>query len=513
MSRLADYIAKGNLNEDNKDYISNTLKQKKYIIDRKDMDYVSVFPELLLVSLENDFYKTCDILSLNYRFYDLFSDKFVNLLSDQQIIRLNKSMLDKDDNYTEHVDYYVKDRMNNYLINKIGGTDEEFIKACSDCNYSLSSLPEGIVCEKGFLSKVFYDDKEVNFVLSEIHSNKPYTRENELKLLEYLNSDFKTLEEHLVSIGDKKRNAMSILEVMALEYYGKKVLKENLVDDNYSINAFIYSEDSRGAHSDSTRHIYISDYNCSVKSLLHTLHHECSHAIMHRIVYDGDVTMDEDIEVYSKDLVLRDLLGEEYYKDNYNVISYEFDADFRAYSLDSKLFKNKKSFNYKVNDLYERMMEKDIEYAEKNIMYNKSLYREYNGKLYSLDELFLKVMNEQDNTTIMNIITGHPALIEYEPVEINDRLVLEEVEFDKLVETALKCESMMSKKIYFKIIEKKCRLDNKNAVKNFNFLIENYFENEEIKGLIFKIKETLKAEKLQKYRMEKGGNKNAKVSR
>lgn len=276
--------------------------------------------------------------------------------------------------------------------------------------------------EPGFLTKIYGSENIERFVREKIHGDK-YDSGVEQNLLKLLDSELETVEDYILTIKDKQRYELSLLEVFAFELYTKKIISVNGIDKNVDIDMF---QPSRGVDNGSTgnRGTYIKINNNAddqrVSNMLHTIHHEVSHCVLFNTLENGDLEkqfeLDEDIVKYCKDKIILDVLhmyneGEAYLKENYSNISYEFDADFRALSMHSKLFRTKGELDLKAEEIYSKYPQKDVEYAYiKQLAYDNGDERIYEGETYTLDEFFENVMNTLPKSQAKEIYDRYPAI-------------------------------------------------------------------------------------------------------
>lgn len=274
----------------------------------------------------------------------------------------------------------------------------------------------------GFLKGIYGSENIERFIREKVHGEK-YNPAVEKNLLILLGSNADTIEDYILTIKDKQRYELSLLEIYTLEYYTKKIIAANGIDKNIDINMF---EHSRGVDNGSagSRGNYIKINNNAdnqkVSNILHTIHHETSHCVVFNMLENESLEkqfeLDEDIAKYCKDKIILDVLhmyneGEEYLKENYSNISYEFDADFRALSMHSKLFRTTGEIDLKAEEIYSKYPQKDVEYAYiKQLSYDNGDERIYEGETYSLDEFFENVMNTLPKSQAKEIYDRYPAI-------------------------------------------------------------------------------------------------------
>ena len=255
--------------------------------------------------------------------------------------------------------------------------------------YVIEAFNKGILPMSFISSSYFSNDEimnrlninsDVKKILKKISSKfYKYDKEDEKTLLKILNKN--TLQEVLISIEDKSRRKLSIEEVLSLELFGIKTLQENDLD--YRLDLFGYSDDYDELGSENNEDYFIELYNGhnrTVYELVKTMYHEINHALQFRHVMEADFFEDEDILEYAKDDILK-MRFDNYYKDNYNSISYEYDTDIKAGMLTDALFGD-----FSINDSY-------LACINFNSKYSKSMLRDlkeggYNFQNKSLDFIF-----------------------------------------------------------------------------------------------------------------------------
>lgn len=274
----------------------------------------------------------------------------------------------------------------------------------------------------GFLKGIYGNENIERFIREKVHGEK-YNPTVEKNLLILLGSNADNIEDHILTIKDKQRYELSLLDIYALEYYTKKIIAATGINRNVNIDMFKHSKGvNNGAAG--TRGSYINIHNNEddqrVSNILKTIHHESAHCIVFNMMESGTLEdqyqLDEDIGNYCKDKVLLTILynhneGEEYEKENYNNFSYEFDADFRSLLMQNKLYKKQDEFNLRVEEVYSKFPERDVEKIYmNNFMFFDSNVRRYDGEDYTLDELFENIMNAVPYSEARAIYEQYPTI-------------------------------------------------------------------------------------------------------
>lgn len=309
------------------------------------------------------------------------------------------------------------------------------------------------------LTEVIEDVELVSFLCDYIHQSyhPMYTEKHENKLLGLLKTDAKSLEEYIYSIKDKKN--ITLIEAFAIEYYGKKTLAKYGKEETRIINLFgfeEFSDQSFGKYNSRTKNITIyTQRSCqSVKEILETLHHELAHSIQFDLVKAGDIDIDDDIDLYSKDIILKNELPL-YYKNNYWSISYEFDAEFRAMMMSNELYGTQEAFNYSIDRLYDKVVKeknkgKEISYKDTNI-------REYRGKEYPIDDLFIDMFSKLPYDKAKEYYDEYPTIKYSYDINLdegNKHVTINKRTLRDYAKLYAESKDEKDKKMYLKLIEK-----------------------------------------------------------
>ena len=231
---------------------------------------------------------------------------------------------------------------------------------------------------------------EFNTVINMLTKNDRYSPQEESSVIKRLNYDPtpQSVEEAIkyMASENKTRFQLSFDELYVMQIYAKKILARAGI--NTKVDMFGYSSISnhRGGFSKEIEKIYI--YNgkeYSIRDMVRIINHEINHAIQHKNVREKKLMDDPEILDYAKDYCLRNILGEDYYNNNYRKISFEYDADYKAEIQTKLLFEG-------IEDLYKQ---KEQEY-ETLLEYNRS-YKDDKTRTesnQSLDEFFVETINK-----------------------------------------------------------------------------------------------------------------------
>ena len=334
------------------DFVQNDISEEEYkrykeVILKQDILQVDSFLmyadyRALRVLSERDVNMAAIMLGVRYDEESLIDIPAKHSLPILKNILANKKELNKS-NFFE--DTYF--RLRNLIIETPSFKySSEFNE--KDVDVAVSAFNEGIL-SMSMLSSNYFTNKEI---MDKLHINvetkhllektafKKYTydKKDEYKLLKIINKT--NLEDHLISLKDKNRTELKIEDMLAIKMYALKVLSNNGLED-YSVEVFDYSKDkdTYGCENKDLKRVSLyNGHNRSVYNMIKTLHHEINHAIQFKNIEDANFEDDPDINYYAKDEILKDILGEEYYRNNYDCFSYEFDTEFKAKLLTDAFF-------------------------------------------------------------------------------------------------------------------------------------------------------------------------------
>ena len=266
---------------------------------------------------------------------------------------------------------------------------EVVIKAFNEGVLSKSMLSSNYFTNSEIMEKL-YINPDTKLLLEKTSFKKYlYDPKDEYKLLRILKKD--NLEEHIISLKDFDRSELSLEDMLAIKFYALKVLNNNGIND-YSVEVFDYSKDKAtyGAEQKELKRVSLyNGHDRSVYNMIKTLHHEINHAIQFKNIEEANFDDDYDLNYYAKDEILRDILGEDYYKDNYDYVSYEFDTEFKAKLLTDAFFGLDKG----ETSLEESKI--SLSKIEGNLKYSHNVNR-INSKKKSvdLDDIFIETVDK-----------------------------------------------------------------------------------------------------------------------
>ena len=439
------------------DIVKEIMKQSNLITDYNlDPRLLEFFPSILLDVFGD--YEFESVLCDTEQTENILNSYIFNLkLTEDQM----KKMLSNN--------YFAEkypDRFCEYLKN-FNISAEEKIKIIKKSSLEFNGLTKDVLLQEGILEHILGNKKDCDFIRSEIN-NKPYSPANEERLLKMLNTKEETLENYLISIQYKTRPQMSVLEVFALEYYTKKLLKNNTTTyDGLSVNAFNYHPSWGGVFNSVKNKIEIYNTKSDVRELIRVIHHEVAHAcqaekIRNQNVYEA-LDEDENIDIYCKDEILASILSEDfYYKENYRNFSYEFDADFRAWTMDAAFFGEEKEFDSKVDKLYMKQEREGVEKAKNNTDYIWETKRVLDGITYSQNDLFIKCINQKSYKLVEEFYKEYPILkydMDFNFDEEQKRFSVKERSVESLIKNMITAKTdgeEKEAKIYLKLLVKRC---------------------------------------------------------
>lgn len=484
------------------------LVQENFVLNSKNVSLVKNSFVFLLASLKNDFASTikalkyCDLNVINMD--STCVEKLMFFLFDE--LGLKMSELPK--------------AIQNTIINYLSRYDDKSV----DISYLIKLVEEGKLPITYFNSDVLYANNdllcktsdnydEVVFLYTRMGSYNYYKfgesdEEKVLSFLKYKYGDCECVEDVLRCMYLKKltRDKMTLMELFAIQLYGAKELKKISSEAFIDMFALDSSFSKFGSYNGKAVKVFINSDNMSVLDMVNTLHHELEHVIQKQNIKQMKIDKDNDVDLYYKDEILREiLLNEEYYEDNYNYIYYEYDADLKANIRTCALF-NLVCFGNegKLDSIDEDAMSSFI-YGEDKVKYFCGYKRCVNGVVFDLNDLFVRQMEilRRENKEKFDEILNNYPMIEF---EYNFDCVFERKSLLELFEDMCSCERKADKGIYFNLL--KSRLDSNKEEsqlvrKNVEFLVKllksNKYDGTNKKILEYLIEEYNKNDKYIKY--------------
>lgn len=212
----------------------------------------------------------------------------------------------------------------------------------------LEDLPKDALENKKILTHYVKDENERNLIHN-IVTSISYSKENETKLLGMFDNRFNSVEELINNMyyneNNKRRDDMSIYEILAIQIYAQKYLKKKNIN-TCDINMFKYSNETHYGTSSMysyTHTLGVMNHNHTIIQLIRVLHHELAHVEQRELIHNMDIKADRDVDLYTKDNLLKICNIEVkdnfvYYNGNYSYLSVEYYAEYNSFLETSKLF-------------------------------------------------------------------------------------------------------------------------------------------------------------------------------
>lgn len=454
----------------------------KYVLDEHSIDYIKMVPEILTISLNNDFKKTKAL-------FPLLIEKIINdetFLESFDLFEIEslQKIMENPNNEPLAFARLMEQKVN--IVEDKQQVAKEIVGECNRTHFPLNCLTKKTIMSTGFLTEIYGNEVTENFLVNYIGGAFPYTDRQEANLLKLLSPKSKNLEEYILKIKDKKRDDLSLIEMFGIEYYAKKVLYLNGVQKGYNINLYEPKSGSeQGYHStDGNIAVHNSGKDQSVEDIVLALHHECSHAVMYSLIenkkIEDTIEIDEELDIYYKDVILKDLLGEDYYSDNYHSISYEFDAQFRSLCMQAKLFDEEEKLNFNVKELYERAQKRVVDKASSEIAdyYDRDLTRYHNHSIYDINQLFIEIFSKVDYNFAIKCYNKYPIFkydldVKFDPDKQTFKVERKSInELVKAVEDAIMMGNEKDKQVYLKLLERRC--DRRIEISSFVCRLDEY---------------------------------------
>ena len=463
--------------KEEKEELKDILLANNFIFDNSNWILIFSEPTFLLASLKNDYEQTIEYVR---------NCEFKSSLNEDEIKEFKQIFIDHDFVYSEDSNKFLKSFscaflaslendgweslvQYNYNQNMDNNQKDAIFNALRKNMVGYNFYPFKILKDPYMLEKIILNDDELEFIANSLfNERKDYSKEDEIRLLKYLNSNKSSIEEELVSMYEKglDRYTMNLMQMLSLSFYIKKRLSEFGLSD-LKINLFAYFQKNSerllsGLYRENEIMLGINNYNGSIYSMLATLHHEMFHAIQIRDMKSVRIFNDEDIDIYCKDRVLRDFLGETYYKDNYKYLKEEYDAEFKAMIETVNLFgKEDVLFFELANFVKEELSNEELLLTSKNkVAFEDTSYRTIKGKKYHLDVLFdslIKGINERIDTIDLDELFYTYPYLKYEYKYEDDTLIKRDMA--NLVFLLDLTKNETRQKIYLSIIKNRININ------------------------------------------------------
>lgn len=485
--------------------LENILIKNGFCLDNSNIHLVISNSSFLFASLKNDFYNTLEALGkMKVNISNMVDEEIIELI---EILFTNTSIsfYELPIVVKNVVVKYLKESFYNKWENEV--VYNLIIKGKIPLTYMCS---DNLYANGELLYSGLLDKNVANFLYERIGKYNFYrfSYKDEEILLNLLGKKYKRcscVEDVIRKMNFLKltRDKMSLLEMFAIELYGAKELYK--VRNKCYVNVFNFKDNFNnfGSSNKDMVNININGMCNTVFDMVNTLHHEIEHIIQQDNISNGYVNRDIDVMNYYKDKILRKILGDSYYEENYEVVFAEYDADLKAYIKSCRLFnvfKNADSFD-SVNKKFQRIMN----YSLRRIQHKLSFVRCYNGEYFTLNKLFERVMNNLRITNYnqyLSYMNDYP-FIKYE-FKCDDKFRRKTIE--ELLDEFVCCNKKEDNGIYFNLLRLRLdanKEDNDSIVDNIDTLESLYTcdkYDEKVKKVILKLIESYSLADNRKYR-------------
>lgn len=411
--------------DDENERLESILIHNDFVLDKNKLSLLKCSPVFLIASLRTNYEKTMKTLS---------NSKLTTIDIDQaHLEEVIWEIFSKSKTKFKNLPPLMKNLIVKYIYDN---SDEKFTKdqirdLAKSGKIPYSYFPsDAMFSNDKFLEDGCKSYEEYIYLTNKIdgYDSRWYCEEDESKLLKLLGKKYKgckNVEDVIKKMHQNKlkREDMSLLEVFAFELYAAKELKKHNLSSKVDVFAYDLKMENMGSHDPKLLKLYISGEANSVLKMTLILNHEIEHAIQEENIKNGDIVKEYDVDIFSKDRILRTLLGkEEYYNANYGIISFEYDAEFKAHMKTAKMFGLVDVIYEHQNDL--RIMKenakKTVRYAKGEVSDNDYAFdmerKNPNGFYENLNELFeekMEMVRIRNKSEYLKILKDHP-IIRYE---------------------------------------------------------------------------------------------------
>ena len=200
---------------------------------------------------------------------------------------------------------------------------------------------------------------------------------------------YSSLEEYIqneIVLNEKDDPISKLTQIAAIRLNTMKQLKQHGIDNmEVIINEYCVNQQlvHSGGCGEDKIHIYTFPKTTSKERYRTSLHEE-RHAEQDKAVAEGDITSFPDVDIYSKEKLLREALNYGYYLYNYFSLGIEYDADFTAEKHIQEL---------ELGEVSDADVDKDIRYKKS---YER---KDLDGNVMHIDDLFELVVNREMATS------------------------------------------------------------------------------------------------------------------
>lgn len=262
----------------------------------------------------------------------------------------------------------------------------EIIDIILSANFPVELIPNEILCDDQFLVKFMkYHNMDKNLMTAVYASLKGEEYKGKYEDVLASSTGYSSLEDYIQHeiVLDEKNNPISkITQIAAIRLNTLKQLRSHGIEDmTVIVNEYCVDQKllHSGGCSEDVIHIYTFPHTTSKERYRTNLHEE-RHAHQDKAVRDGDITSFPDVDIYSKEKLLREALNYSYYLFNYFTLGIEYDADYTA----EKHIQTLEGGECKDEDI------------DKSIRYTRTYTRkDLDDKAMHIDDLFELVMNRE----------------------------------------------------------------------------------------------------------------------
>ena len=358
----------------------------------------------------------------------------------------------------------LKNTLIKSIDNHFSKTDDEFVERLINNNLiPINYLPiESEYMLDSIIENGFKNNKEREYLLHKIqdYSPKKYCQEDEdryIMLLGKKYKDCKNIEAVLKVMNDNNltRDTMSLMEMFALKLYVCKILNNEGI--NLDIKTFYINQDmDTGAMYDLKKiKLCINGKINTVIDMIDALNHELIHCIQIKNIKECRIDLDGDINILDE----KELLEGSYYDGNYENITYEFDAEFKAKMITTKMFG---LVNLKFDDMVSSLKKNAknmVDYSRKKVLKNGYSYTGERN-FDHINNLFEKRMRELKNNDFQkfsSMIKKYP-IIKYEyTCEAKEDFKRKSVK--ALLNDIEKCQNKREVGIYYNLLKSRINED------------------------------------------------------
>lgn len=475
-------------------YIEEILVKNRFCLNKNNINIINNSPSFLLASFKMDCVGTLKTLKL-------LTGNISNI-SNEEIRKIMDILFVENDISFNKLPVVVKNVVAKYLNEYIySDVDSEFVKnLVKKGKIPLSYFDsEVLYANYDLLSSGLNDGNVIDFLYSRVWSYSFYrfNYKDEITLINLLGKKYRgcsCVEDVLKRMHFCRltRDKMSILEMFALQLYGAKELKK--IGCTSFVNVFNFKDEYNqfGTNDRNSVNVNINALNNKVINMVNTLHHEIEHCVQQKNTDNSFVNRDRDLIVYYKDEILRKIIGNSYYKENYKVFLSEFDAEVKAYIKTCKLFGL-------IDSRYSESKQSIIKKAEKAVNLSLSKienYRDFNrcvnGNEYTLNNLFERKMNilkNDDNDKYLSYINSYPIIrYEYKYDDCFERKTIEE-----LIKDFVGSDDNKVKGVYYNLLRSRIDVnkEDRSSVENNIEILHNLYHSdyykESVKKVIFRL--------------------------